>query len=203
NANDWAPHINAVTVARFIAEEPTTSGAGPAVTAVAAARCVAGDAVVAVSIGNGGDSHVSATVSSEFATAKVDEVPAGETGPIGNANDWAPHINAVTVARFIAEEPTTSGAGPAVTAVAAARCVAGDAVVAVSIGNGGDSHVSATVSSEFATAKVDEVPAGETVTRVLPSHMAQIPAGEVEVHVTDAAGIEQETTAPYPALSCS
>src|SRR5699024_3750625 len=105
--------------------------------------------------------------------------------------------------RFVAGDPITSGSNPAVTAVAAGRCVAGNAVVAVSIGNGGDSGVSATVSSEFATASVDEVPAGETVTRVLSSRMAQIPAGEVEVHVTDAAGIEQETTAPYPALSCS
>ena len=122
---------------------------------------------------------------------------------LGNPDDWAPHINAVTLARFVAGEPTTSGTGPAVTAVAAGRCVAGDAVVAVSIGNGGDSSVAATLRSEFATGSVDEVPAGETVTRVLSSRTPQLPAGEVAVHVTGAAGSEQETTAPYPALSCS
>ncbi|MEV4776154.1 family 43 glycosylhydrolase [Microbacterium sp. LWH12-1.2] len=124
--------------------------------------------------------------------------------------DGSPILD-MTDAEWLAAEnrtvtTTVTVEGPAldVSASAATRCVAGKVVLAVRIGNAGETAVDATISSGYGQATASGIESSKTVS--IATRSASIPGGDVTVTVTgdvdgQAATVQREVS--YPARACS
>ena len=94
-------------------------------------------------------------------------------------------------------QPVSIGAPAALDATAAPRCVAGKAVLAVTVANTSEASATASIETPFGEQAGVTVDAGRSVTRTFSSRAAEIAAGEATVTAGAA-----EATASYRAAAC-
>ncbi len=124
--------------------------------------------------------------------------------------DGSPVLD-MTDAEWLAAEnrtvtTTVTVEGPAldVTASATTRCVAGKVVLAVRIGNSGETPVDVAISSGFGQATASGIASSKTLS--ISTRSASIPGGDVTVTVTGDVGGQTATVerkVSYPARTCS
>ncbi|MFK4762703.1 LamG-like jellyroll fold domain-containing protein [Microbacterium sp. ZW T5_45] len=79
------------------------------------------------------------------------------------------------------------------------RCVAGKAVLVVTLRNTGSTPVGVSVATVYGSKELPRIAAGKSVSTSLSTRLADLPAGSVAVRVADAA---QPSTASFAAASC-
>lgn len=92
--------------------------------------------------------------------------------------------------------------GPAVSATAVTRCVAGKITLVVRAVNDDDEPLSIELTSAFGTKKVDAVQPGKVVSQAFSTRTVGVAAGVVVVKATAAGGATATVEAPYAAASC-
>ena len=94
-------------------------------------------------------------------------------------------------------EPVDVGDGPAITASAAARCVAGTVMLAVTVANRSEEPVTASITTPFGQKPEMTLQPGRSTTATFSTRTAETAAGDVRVSAEG-----EETIASYPAASC-
>ncbi|TQJ30755.1 family 43 glycosylhydrolase [Microbacterium sp. SLBN-146] len=92
-----------------------------------------------------------------------------------------------------------------VTASASLRCVAGKAIVAVTVTNNDEAAAAVEISSMYGSKTVASVAPGKASSHAFTTRLANLPAGEISVSASATVGGElvgSDVTASYPARSC-
>ncbi|MDY0908607.1 Ig-like domain-containing protein [Microbacterium sp. CFBP9034] len=92
--------------------------------------------------------------------------------------------------------------GPAVSATATTRCVAGKVVVVVRAVNEDDEPLALEITSAFGTKQIAAVLPGKAVSHSFTTRSLGVTAGEVTVKATAPGGATRTVEAPYSAASC-
>jgi hypothetical protein len=101
----------------------------------------------------------------------------------------------------IATITATAPPGPAVSAVASARCVAGKVVLTTRATNDSDAVADLTVNTAWGSKTHSAVAPGASVSTAITVRASSVAAGSVEVTATGASG-SRTITAAYAAISC-
>lgn len=92
--------------------------------------------------------------------------------------------------------------GPAVTATATTRCVAGKVTLVAKAVNGDDEALTIELKTPYGTKKIENVQPGKAVSQAFTTRAAGIPAGTVEVTAKAADGASTTVEADYATASC-
>ncbi|GAA4192665.1 hypothetical protein GCM10022219_13330 [Microbacterium oryzae] len=101
----------------------------------------------------------------------------------------------------VAPQPVPS-AGPDVTTTVGSRCVAGKAVLTVSVRNDSDGPVAATIATPYGDKSIASIAPGKTAASAFSARIAQLPAGEVQVSATDGQQASSSEAVAFKGVSC-
>ncbi|WP_307448635.1 immunoglobulin-like domain-containing protein [Microbacterium proteolyticum] len=101
----------------------------------------------------------------------------------------------------VATITATAPPGPAVTAVASARCVSGKVVLTTRVTNDSDAAANITVTSQWGSKTHNAVAAGATVSTTTTVRASSVAAGSVQVTAAGPTG-SRTVDAPFAAVSC-
>lgn len=124
---------------------------------------------------------------------------------LGNDTGSAPNIDWLELAPLVVSRTNTAEPALNVTAETASRCVAGKAVLTVTVTNGAEVPVALSVSSPHGSKSVPQLAAGKSATYAFSSRQSAMPAGQADVTATAAVNGEQVTETverSYSARTC-
>lgn len=126
--------------------------------------------------------------------------PSG-TLTLGNAAAYAPNIDTIALAKLVAGTPATAPTTVPLSVGAHAQCVAGKAVIAVSVRNAGTAPADVRVSTAYGERTVSAVAPSRTASVVVPTGKRSVAAGKATV--TGSAGSASSTyEAGYRGVRC-
>lgn len=124
---------------------------------------------------------------------------------LGNATSFAPNIDTVTLAKFVAGSPVTARATVALAVNAKAQCINGDATVAVYALNNAAKAADIRLTTPFGDKKFTAVATSKAAYNLFGSGAATVAAGTATIAgytYTDGIGAYSTYTAPYAAIDC-